>query len=64
MLTEMARVTRPGGSVAITDEVEHSHEWMRTEQADNWLGFTDQQIAEFFAEARLVEYGYASVGMQ
>jgi len=64
MLTEMARVTGPGGWVAVTDEVEHSYEWMRTEQADIWLGFTEQKIAEFFADARLVEYGYAPLGMQ
>ncbi len=64
MLTEMARVTRPGGWVAITDEVEHSYEWMRTEQADLWLGFTEAQTSRFFADARLVEFGYASLGMQ
>ena len=64
MLAEMARATRPGGWVAITDEVEHSYEWMRTEQADIWLGFPEEQIAQFFADVRLVEYGYASLGMQ
>ena len=40
MLAEMTRVVRPGGWVAITDAVEHPYEWMRTEQADIWLGFT------------------------
>jgi ubiquinone/menaquinone biosynthesis C-methylase UbiE len=64
MLTEMARVVRPGGMVAITDEVEHTYEWMRTEQADLWLGFAEQDVADFFARSRLVEYGYASLGMQ
>lgn len=64
MLQEMARVTRPGGWVAITDEVEHPYKWMRTEQADIWLGFTRAQIDTFFARARLVDHGYASLGMQ
>jgi ubiquinone/menaquinone biosynthesis C-methylase UbiE len=64
MLTEMARVVRPGGMVAITDEVEHTYEWMRTEQADLWLGFAERNVADFFARSRLVEYGYASLGMQ
>jgi ubiquinone/menaquinone biosynthesis C-methylase UbiE len=40
MVTEMARVVRPGGRVAITDAIEHRYDWMRTEQADIWLGFT------------------------
>ena len=64
MLTEMARVVRPGGIVAVTDEVEHGYEWMRTEQADLWLGFAAADVEAFFARARLVEYGYASLGMQ
>jgi ubiquinone/menaquinone biosynthesis C-methylase UbiE len=64
MLAEMARVTRPGGWVAVTDEVEHPYEWMRTEHADVWLGFDEAQVAGFFGEARLAEYGYAPLGMQ
>ena len=38
MLLEMARVVRPGGRVAITDEVEHPYAWMHEEHADVWLG--------------------------
>jgi ubiquinone/menaquinone biosynthesis C-methylase UbiE len=64
MLAEMARVVRPGGRIAITDAVEHSYEWMRTEQADIWLGFSPRQIEGYFTTARLVDYGYASLGMQ
>jgi ubiquinone/menaquinone biosynthesis C-methylase UbiE len=30
----MARVTKPGGWVAVTDAVEHPYEWMRTGHAD------------------------------
>ena len=64
MLTEMARVVRPGGVVAITDEVEHPYEWMRTEQADLWLGFAAADVERFFAGSRLLDYGYDSLGMQ
>jgi ubiquinone/menaquinone biosynthesis C-methylase UbiE len=64
MLSEMARVIKPGGWVAITDAVEHPYEWMREEQADVWLGFRESQVADFFAAARLQEHGYASLGMQ
>jgi ubiquinone/menaquinone biosynthesis C-methylase UbiE len=63
-LTEMTRVTKPGGWVAVTDEVEHTHEWMRTEHADIWLGFSADQIAGFFGAARLEHYGYTPLGMQ
>jgi len=64
MLTEMARVVRPGGKIAITDEVAHTYQWMHTEQADLWLGFTPEQVDTFFTQARLVDHGYASLGMQ
>jgi ubiquinone/menaquinone biosynthesis C-methylase UbiE len=64
MLAEMARVVRPGGTIAITDEVEHPYEWMRTEQADIWLGFTPEQVEGYFQQGRLAEYGYSSLGMR
>jgi ArsR family transcriptional regulator len=64
MLAEMARTVRPGGWVAITDAVEHPYQWMRTEQADIWLGFTPEQVEGFFGSARLARYGYATLGSQ
>jgi hypothetical protein len=64
MLTGMARVVRPGGAVAVTDEVEHNFEWMRTEQADVWLGVSRSQVEGFFGSARLAAHGYDSLGMQ
>ena len=64
MLAEMARVVRPGGIVAVTDVVEHDHAWLRTEQADLWLGFSRSQVEGFFGNARLAAYGYDSLGMQ
>ncbi|MDQ3286547.1 MAG: class I SAM-dependent methyltransferase [Actinomycetota bacterium] len=64
MLKEMARIVRPGGTIVLTDEVEHSYEWMREEHADVWLGFTREQVEDFFREAGLADYGYDSLGMQ
>ena len=64
MLKEMARIVRPGGTIVITDEVEHPYEWMREEHADVWLGFTPEQVEGFFREVGLADYGYDSLGMQ
>jgi ubiquinone/menaquinone biosynthesis C-methylase UbiE len=65
MLREMSRVTRPGGTVAIVDEVEHHYEWMRDEHADVWLGFNLEEVERLFHAAGLEErYGYESLGMQ
>ena len=64
MLKEMARIVRPGGTIVLTDEVEHSYEWMREAHADVWLGSTPKQVEDFFREAGLADYGYDSLGMQ
>lgn len=64
MLREMARVVRPGGTVAITDEVAHPYAWMREEHADVWLGFTREQTDSFFRGAGLENLGHESLGMQ
>ena len=64
MLREMARVVKPGGVVAITDEIEHPFAWMREEHADVWLGFEKGWVEGYFHEAELENFGYESLGMQ
>jgi ubiquinone/menaquinone biosynthesis C-methylase UbiE len=64
MLQEMVRVVKPGGTVAVTDEVEHPYGWMRQEHADVWLGFRREQVESFFGQAGLMGFGYESLGMQ
>lgn len=55
-IQEMARLLKPGGRLVISDMKEHDHSWMKTEMADLWLGFTDQQIRSWFGEADLVNW--------
>jgi ubiquinone/menaquinone biosynthesis C-methylase UbiE len=52
-IKEMARVLKPGGRLVITDLDEHSFEFMRAEQHDQWLGFKREDITHWFAEAGL-----------
>jgi ubiquinone/menaquinone biosynthesis C-methylase UbiE len=52
-IREMARVLKPGGTLVITDADTHTHEWLRTEQHDRWLGFDRADIARWFEDAGL-----------
>jgi ubiquinone/menaquinone biosynthesis C-methylase UbiE len=44
-VAEMSRVLKLGGRIAFSDLQEHSHEWLRKEHADLWLGFKMEDIA-------------------
>ncbi len=64
MLREMARIVKPGGTVAVVDEIAHPIVGMREEHADVWLGFDPEQVEGYFREAGISGYGYESLGMQ
>ena len=55
VLAEAARVTRAGGQVAIVDFAAHDREELRERHAHARLGFTDEQMIGFLADA-----GFAS----
>jgi ubiquinone/menaquinone biosynthesis C-methylase UbiE len=54
-IAEMVRALKPGGTLVITDADSHTHEWLRTEQHDRWLGFAREDVARWFREAGLDE---------
>ncbi len=52
-IREIARVMKPGGRTALSDMQEHSHEWLRTERADLWLGFRMKDVEKMLMDAGL-----------
>ena len=52
-IREAARLLRPAGRLVIVDFAPHALEFLRDEHAHLRLGFSDRQIAEWFAEAGL-----------
>ena len=52
-VAEMARIVKPGGTVVVVDFVRHQQEWMRQELGVVWLGFTAEEIDEWFVGAGL-----------
>jgi ubiquinone/menaquinone biosynthesis C-methylase UbiE/DNA-binding transcriptional ArsR family regulator len=52
-IAEAARLLRPAGRLIIVDFAPHKLEFLRDEHAHQRLGFSDRQIADWFAEAGL-----------
>ena len=51
VLAEAARVTGPGGQIAIVDFAAHDREELRTQHAHARLGFSDEQMLALLTEA-------------
>lgn len=43
-ISEMFRVLKTGGRIVITDVDAHSHQWLKVEKSDIWLGFDRIQM--------------------
>ena len=54
-IAQLARTLKPGGRLVITDADSHTHEWLRTEQQDRWLGFERRDVSKWFRDAGLVD---------
>ena len=52
-IKEMVRTLKPGGKLVITDLDEHTHEFLRQEQHDRWLGFRREDVRQWFSAAGL-----------
>ena len=61
-VAEMARVLRPGGRVVLTDLARHAHAWTREELADEWPGFTPEELRSWLVKAGLRDASVRAVG--
>jgi ubiquinone/menaquinone biosynthesis C-methylase UbiE len=52
-ISEMIRILKPGGRIAIADLEKHKERWLREEMADRWLGFEQARVKRWFEDAGL-----------
>lgn len=61
VLAEIVRVLQPGGTLLLADLSEHQHEWMRTDSADQWLGFLWHDLQNWLQQVGLYEVHYRQI---
>ncbi len=62
-IKEMYRVLKNGGTLVITDVLEHNGYWAIEEMHDVWLGFSKQQLIEWFEEAGFSDIEVYNTGL-
>jgi ArsR family transcriptional regulator len=60
-IAAMANLLKPGGALIVVDYAPHDREVMREQQADLWLGFSDEELAGFARRAGLTDTSVYSV---
>ena len=65
-IKEMYRMLVPGGTLVLSDVMEHEGEWAKTEMHDTWLGFTLSEVKFWieqagFVEPSVIDTGYVAV---
>ena len=61
-IAELCRITRAGGTVVVLDLVRHEQEWMLEQMAHRWLGFSEENIQAWFANAGVTDVQYQLTG--
>ncbi len=53
VISEMSRILKDGGRLAVADLEKHNERWLRKEMADRWLGFELAKVREWLQDAGL-----------
>ena len=61
VLSEVARVLKPGGRLLVVDMLPHDREEYRQEMGHVWLGFGEDQITEWFTRAGFTSHRFHAI---
>lgn len=66
MIKEMYQMLVPGGTLMISDVMQHEGEWAKEEMHDKWLGFSLDEVEDWinkagFTDISVVDTGYIAV---
>lgn len=61
---EMYRILKPGGTLIITDVMEHDAHWAREEMFDKWLGFKEVDILKWMEDEKFKYKEYKDIGLK
>lgn len=50
-IREAARILKPDGLLIVLDLARHDQDWVREEWADQWLGFSEEELSEWYFAA-------------
>jgi ubiquinone/menaquinone biosynthesis C-methylase UbiE len=53
VISEMTRIAKDGGRIAVADLEKHNERWLREEMADRWLGFDLAKVKKWLEDAGL-----------
>jgi len=61
-IAALGELLKPGGALIVVDYAPHEQEVMREQQADLWLGFSDDELSGFARRAGLTDASVHTIG--
>lgn len=58
VVSDMARIVKPGGRLVVVEFVRHSYDWMTQELGVKWKGFEREDVRKWFSTAEVGDFQF------